>query len=144
MSTITFNVGLFVERFPAFSDGVKYPTTTLDMYWLTASFFISPEDYGYLSGAVREQALFLMTAHIAQLATQNAEQDTIGILTGATIDKVTVSLQPPPVKSQLEYWLNLTPYGVQLWALLNTLAVGGFYIGGQPNYSAYRKANGGF
>lgn len=144
MTTIVFDPDAFVARFPEFSDGVQYPTTTLDMYWATATYFISPENYGYLNGDARTQALWLMTAHIAQLSTLIANRDTVGVVNSATIDKVSVSLTPPPIKSQLQWWLNLTPYGAQLWAMLEMIAVGGLYIGGQANYAAFRKANGGF
>lgn len=144
MATITFDPYAFIEKYPAFSDGEIYPTASLDMYWDTATLFISAEDYGWLSGNARTQALWLMTAHIAQLSTQTNSGDAIGIASSATIDKVTVSLVPPPVKDQLQWWLNLTPYGAQLFALLNTLAVGGMYIGGSCNYAAFRGPNGGF
>lgn len=144
MSTISFDPDLFVARFPAFSDGVLYPTESLQMYWDTAILFVSNEDYGWLTTAARTQVLWLMTAHITQLSTQTNDGDAMGVTSSATIDKVTVSLVPPPIKDQFQWWINLTPYGAQLFALLNTLSVGGFYIGGSPNYAAFRKPNGAF
>jgi hypothetical protein len=46
----------------------------------------------------------------------------------ATIDKITVSLTPPPATSEFLWWLNLTGYGAQLAALLSVHAVGGFFV----------------
>lgn len=144
MTTIVFDVNAFVAQYPAFSDGDKFPTALLDSYFDTASCFISTNDYGYLHGACRVQALYLMTAHIAQLGVIIASGQSLALINSTTIDKVSVSLTPPPVKNQLQWWLNLTPYGAQLYALLTVVGVGGLYIGGSPQSAGFRKSNGFF
>jgi len=144
MATIVFDVAVFRARYPQFADSDIYPDATLNAYWETATCFISAEDYGYLHGACRETALMLLTAHLAGLSVFIANGQTPGMVTSATIDKVSVSLTPPPVKDQLAWWLNLTPYGMQLWAMLSAMSVGGLYIGGLPERSAFRTVGGRF
>jgi hypothetical protein len=144
MTTIVFDVAAFRLAYPQFADDTKFPDAVLQGYWDTATCFICPEDYGYLHGKCRERAINLMTAHLAALSVIIASGETPGMVQGATIDKVSVTLTPPPVKTQLAWWLNLTPYGMQLWALLEMSAVGGMFIGGSQNYAAFRKPNGRF
>jgi hypothetical protein len=58
----------------------------------------------------------------------------------ANIDKVNVSLTPPPLKNQWQWWLSISPWGQQLWALLQVNSVGGHYIGGSPVLSGFANA----
>jgi hypothetical protein len=73
-------------------------------------------------------ALNLMTAHLVFLSDQVAAGETGGVVTGATIDKVSVTLEPPPSSNNWQYWLNQSPYGKQLLALLQVASVGGMYV----------------
>lgn len=125
---ITFDIALFRAQFPAFADETTFPDETLQGYWDVAICYISDNDYGYLNGASRVRALNLMTAHLAALSTLIANGQTPGMVQSSTIDKITVTLTPPPLRDAFMWWLNLTPYGAQLAALLAIKAVGGFYI----------------
>lgn len=143
MATIFFNAGDFRTFFPNFADPAAYPTPTLQVYWDTATSYISNKNGGcYVLGlklAQQKLALNLMTAHIAALfATANAGQAT-GLVQSSTIDKVSVTLTPPPVPNQWQWWLNQTPYGQQLLALLQVAAVGGGYFGGYPTSFTLRR-----
>jgi hypothetical protein len=128
MSDIVFDVDAFRTAFPAFANKQTYPDVTLSGYWDVAAMYISTSNYGYLSGAARGRALDLMTAHIARLAGMIAVGQTPGLVQGSTIDKISVTLTPPPASDQFTWWLNLTNYGAQLAALLAVKAVGGFYV----------------
>jgi hypothetical protein len=130
MATIAFDVEAFRAAFPAFADATTYPDDLLQGYWDTAIVFISDNTYGRWSIAQRTRALNLMTAHLAALGTIMTTGQTPGFVTSATIDKVSVSLSVPSSKTEFKYWLNLTPYGQQLAALMSMLAVGGAYYGG--------------
>lgn len=143
---IEFNLPAFREQFPAFADPVKFPDAVLQGYWDTATCFISPVDYGYLSGECRERAINLMTAHLAALSAmiQGSGGSSPGIAQSASIDKISVSMVAPTVKSEWEYWLMQTPWGLMLLALLRAKAAGGMYIGGSLERSAFRKVGGGF
>lgn len=129
MATITFDVAAFRLQFPAFADPVAFPDATLQGYRDAATCYISADDYGYLNGDCRARALNLMTAHIAALSVIIAAGQTPGLVSGSTVDKISVTLTPPPVKDQWQWWLALTPYGQQLAALLAAKAVGGLFVG---------------
>ena len=144
MAVISFNVELFRKRFSEFSDERIFDDEVLTTSWDMAACYISTDDYGCLHGACREQAVQLMTAHIQKLMLNAASGQSTTMVTSATIDKVSVSTTPPPVKSQLEWWLNTTPYGAQLWALLSMKSVGGMYLGGSPTLAGFRGPAGGF
>lgn len=141
MAAIQFDKASFRIKFPAFTG---HPDDRLDLYWDVATGYISSDDYGLLNGRARAHAIDLMTAHLVSLADMVAAGTTPAIESGATVDKVAVTMTPPPVKSQWQYWLSLTGYGQMLLALLQSVAVGGLYIGGNPERAAFRKVGGGF
>lgn len=136
MGVIQFDFKAFIALFPAFN---LVPQPTLQIYWDIATNFICARPQWCIKLSTQTYFIQLMTAHIAQLSTQIAAGDTPGVVIGATIDKVSVQLQPPPGDDAFRYWLNQTAYGQQLLALLDVKAVGGFYAGGFPVLSAYRR-----
>jgi len=142
MSAIIFNPVLFREQFPAFQCTPPISDDTLQSYFDTATLYINNR----IGGCVRsvttaqlQQLLYLMTAHIAALNRFIATGQTVGIMVNATVDKVTVALEPPPATNQWQYWLQSTPYGQQLFALLQVIGIGGAYIGGNPEVSSIRR-----
>lgn len=146
MSLIVFDPAVFRTAYPLFANVACYPDDTLTGWFDAATNYISDVDYGCLnlSGKAQVLALNLMTAHIGFIFKTIADGDTPALMQSATIDKVTVTVTPPPVKSQFNWWLSLSPYGQQLLALLQTVGVGGFYAGGLPERSAFRRVGGGF
>lgn len=115
---------------------------TLRLYWSMACEYLNPSDGGMLSGTKLGLALNLMTAHIAKLMSVVEAGKSGGVVASATEGGVSVTLQPPPVKSAWQHWLAQTPYGTQVWALLSVASAGGLYIGGSDERSAFRKAGG--
>ena len=57
----------------------------------------------------------------------------------ATIDKIHIGLEVPALKNQWQWWLMTSPYGMQLYALLQAVSVGGQYIGGSAPLSGFRS-----
>lgn len=138
---LTFDVVAFRAQFPAFA--ASPPTdATLQMYWDTATNFVSNLNYGCLINSGRQLAINLMTAHLYSLSVIIAAGQQPGQVNSATIDKVSVSLTMPPNANQFQWWLNLTPYGSELLALLSVSSVGGFYYGGMPETSGLRRFGG--
>jgi hypothetical protein len=133
---IEFNVTEFRVAFPAFADDAAFPDATLQGWFDVASVYISTTDYGALTLLPRTRSLDLLTAHLAALSVIVAAGNTPGQVQSATIDKISVTLTPPPDQSAFTWWLNSTPYGAQLAALLSVHAVGGFYV------SPYRSPRG--
>ena len=144
MTAFVFDVTAFREDYPQFANETTFPDATLDMYWDNSTCYIDNDDNGCwaLKGDCRYLALNLMTAHLAAISVMVAAGQTPGLVQSATIDKVSVSLTPPPLKNQWQWWLSLTPYGQRLLALFQVSTVGGFYIGGLPELSAFRKVGG--
>jgi hypothetical protein len=92
-----------------------------------------------------EQMWILMVAHMLQLAANAAAGNgAIGQLSGASIDKVSVSFAMPPATTSWAYWLNGTPFGQQFAALMNRCQAGGMYVGGRGERAGFRVVGGGF
>lgn len=134
----SFNAAAFRVTYPAFANETTFPTVTLQAYFTTAGSYLANDNYGQLRDDSRYTALTLMTAHLAALSVLIAAGETPSVAAGASIDKVTVSLEPPPVKSQFHWWLSTTPYGQQLLAMLQMRSAGGFYLGGSRTRGGFR------
>lgn len=144
MSQITLDIAVFRQRFPAFSSVTLYPDARIQACWDTATCYISDCSYGYLRGECRAQALYALTAHLLALQDIASRGEVPGVVTAATIDKISVSLAAMPAKSAWAWWFSLTPYGQQCLALLQARSAGGFYVGGDLTRAAFRGPGGGF
>lgn len=134
------DVGVFRIAFPAFN---RISNETIE-YWADVAGSFLSESWA-LSGKTFEHAINLMTAHLIFLNKKiDNGNNATGAVQSATEGSVSVSFTAPPSRDGWEYWLSSTPYGVQLWALLSGLMVGGAYIGGLPERKAMRKVGGVF
>lgn len=144
---VTLDPATFRAMFSEFADAATYTDEALQMRWdAEAVAYVSDENCGSLTGAKRAYAVQIMLAHLLRLSKMASAADAApaGVITSATIDKVSVTLVPPPARSEWGYWLAQTPYGQQLGAYLSMQAAGGFYIGGNPERAAFRKVGGVF
>lgn len=145
---IQFDETAFRALFPAYATTTPQTASQiLRVYWEMATAFVSNRSGGcYTGGMTASQqtlALNLMTAHLVCLSLQVQTGNSPGVVTDATIDKISVAIQPPPAPNQWQYWLNQSPYGQQLLALLQVASVGGFYVGsGVPGQAGFRFGNG--
>ena len=147
MTTVVLDAVTFRALFPQFASATTYPDAVLQMRFDSATEYVSPEVVGDMSYNARREAVYLMTAHLLAvgiLIAQNNYQGQVGVVTGANVDSVSITLIPPPVRSQWRWWLNATPYGAQLVALLDMQSAGGFFVGGLPERLAFRKVAGVF
>lgn len=143
MAEHIFDSVAFREMFPAFTSTTKYPDGQLSGYFTMATAYIFPSDWGGICGAQLQLALDLMTAHLTWSNKLIMEGNTSAApVASASIDKVSVSLVAPESKSAWAYWLNSTPYGKQLLALLRVLSRGGGIVGGSPEGHAFRGVYG--
>lgn len=141
-SVISFDAAAFRAAFPAFKAQEQYSDETLQGYWDAATYQISDENYGWLKDGARARALNCLTAHLTQLSNLIASGEMVGLVSDAQIDKVKVTLTPPPVKTQWKWWMSLTPYGAECLAILSAAGIGGLYVGGVPNRRAFRTFGG--
>lgn len=139
----------FRAAFPAFADANLFPDAMLQVQWTIGACYISDRGCNCASADgtdCRETMQYLMLAHLLQLgqiiSAGGTNSGAAGIVSMAKVDKVSVSLVPPPVTDAWDWWLNGTPYGAQLLALLSVCGMGGFYAGGLPEPTAFRKWGG--
>lgn len=141
----TIDIPAFRMLFPVFASDTKYPDALINMFYGVACEYVPPYDvWCGLNGDTLTFALNCLTAHLLQMWKLQSTNQIGKVVTGATIDKVTVSLLAPPVKDGWDFWLNQSPYGQQLLALLSLKSVGGWSIGGAPERAAFRVVGGRF
>jgi hypothetical protein len=127
---ITFDYETFVAQIPAYSNPTTYPEATIQAFWNTAIYYVTNvNNCGGLTNDQRVYAINLMTAHLMYISGLIAGGQVPGLMQSATIDKVNVSLTPPPLRNQWQWWLSVSPYGQQLMGLLQVNSVGGYYTG---------------
>ena len=133
MASVSVNIAEFRHKFPAFSDTTKYSDDFVQMMLDTAQLYISPEENCLVKPEIQKQMIYLMTAHLLEVNSKLANGDSTagGQVASASVGGVSVSRAIPNNKSELDYFLNSTGYGIQLLALLSMLSAVGLYIGGQ-------------
>lgn len=151
---MAYNDQAFRTQFPEYSDETTYPAATISAIYGVAQFYIVPGGSycRMLNGAALDYALMLMTAHLLYLQMQrvNAGDDaggeSVGFVQSASVGDVSVTKAAIPAADQWSYWLNGTPYGQALQALLQVKSVGGLYVGGNavPERAGFRKGGGVF
>lgn len=130
-STVLVTVERFRADFPEFADETKFPESILLNCIHRASSFISRRNSSSFRDGNRELALELMAAHIYTLSRNAAGGSAGGGLVGSSsVGSVSVSLIPPLVKRQFDYWCNQTAYGQQYMALLGAHSPAGLFLGG--------------
>lgn len=130
MVDVILTVDDFRQSMPQFSDETIYPDDMVDLSIDRARHYING---GKFPCNWRGYAYKLMTAHLLTISTKvmSGDSSANGRITSTSIDKISVSLDVPQTKDELDYWLSLTPYGLELLALLNAKAPAGIYSGGK-------------
>lgn len=137
MATVALDITSFRTRFIAFANETKYPDATITATWDTATIYVSDATNDCFDEKKLELALQQMTAHLLFIQDIISTGGTSGTVTSSSIGSVSVTVTAPKNNDEFEFWLNQSPYGQQLLALLNTICVGGFYIGGNSPRLAY-------
>lgn len=130
-TSITLTVSDFRTDFPEFADEERYTDSSLQSFITQAMCYIHNVNYGPLQGNCRKLGIELMVAHLQTLQEKiQSGVNSTNQIGSTSIDSVSVSLIPPPNKSQFDYWLGLTPYGQRYLMLLMAHAPAGLYYGG--------------
>lgn len=107
--------------------------------------FVAEDALCYMNdcgGKCTDQLWMLLVAHMLHLRKQAGAGGLVGSVASATIDKVSVSFNAPPVTSDASYWFSLSPFGQQFLALRGRCSSPVMYIGGSPERSAFRSVGG--
>lgn len=131
MANVVVTISGFRQIFPAFSDTEKYSDAFIQSMLDMAQTYISPQENCLINSATIKNMIYLMTAHLAQINSSLANGKDVGQVSSASVGGVSVSKVVPKNTTELDYWLNTTPYGMQLLATLSSLSAIGLYIGGQ-------------
>lgn len=112
---ITVDLNQFMQWFP---DLGEITQEQLDAAYAGAQSVISTH-YGtiVLPKASQERGVYLATAHALYLQ-QNPQLVSQGAVASASEGSVSASFSRPQYKNWLDYWLSLSPYGVELLAIL--------------------------
>lgn len=130
-NNVVVNIDEFIAQFPEFNDDVY--NSLIPVYLKRALTFCSACNFGRLKNYKRILAIYLLTAHLLTLSNQtnnNGNSGQGGIVGSASVGDVSISYVQIPNLDKFDYWLSLTPYGLQLIALLEILSSVPFYIGG--------------
>lgn len=140
MAIILFDVYNFREQFPNQFQNVT--TEIIRIYWDTATCYVSCDTAGSMSVDCRTRVINLVAAHLITLAAQATSGAQSGFLESSNIDNITISVKSFESKSDFQWFLNQTPYGIQAFALLSSQSVGGAYSGGFNELGSFRRAGG--
>ena len=131
MATIDLNIPEFRALYPSFTD---IDDAIIQMQWdRLVVIYPNNTDLDCLPVS-RKQVLYLYLAHSLFLYRKINEDgaDMLYPTTSASVDKVSISSLPPPVKSMRDYWLSLSPYGLEVMAL-RSIYTGFQYFKGSNN-----------
>ena len=113
---ITVDLNIFRTWFPVFADSTD---EQINAAYAGAGSYISTIP-GTIGLALEQQTrgVYLATAHIAYMM---QHPDKFRQITSASEGSVSASFAVPPTKDLFQYYLSLTPYGLELLALLATI-----------------------
>lgn len=136
-----FDIAAFRAAFPQFASVVLYPDATIQAAADSTSCLLGINGCGCDTLSWQ-----LMVAHLLVIGTRAASGNggSGGIVTSASIDRVSVGLSNLMANDPYTFWLSSTPYGVQLLAMLTRCSSGGIYVGGRAERSAFRSVGGRF
>lgn len=127
----------FRLAFPAFADDELYPDPLLNRKMAVAKCYIEDNSCVF-DDECRQLVYQLMVAHLLRMDDNIAKGLPGRLVVSGTEGPVSVSFAEPPTKSNFIFWLQATPYGVELSALLSVNAIGDYY-GGNLSLHGFRK-----
>jgi len=131
----------FISQFPEFA---SISETVVQMNFDMASDYISSVNYGSLRDGARLLALYQLTAHLLRLSGQISKDQMNGSIISATEGSVSLTVMQPENTNEFTFWINQTPYGHALSALLKVKSAFGLWAGGSRINQNTRKYNGRF
>ena len=138
MSRVELTVKYLRDTFPEVADSETYTDAYLGRFIILAEQFISSQNFRF-KPSVRELAQGYMAMHLLTLSATDAsgalKSDTGNagrVVNSASIHDVSVQMQAVIASDAYEQWLQSTPYGMALLALLTANNPVGVYFVGNP------------
>jgi hypothetical protein len=131
------------RMFTQYSDPGTYTDTIINSAFATSKIYIEDNSCTFDDDQL-SWVLQLMTAHLLYIQDQIIAGYNSVVVSSGTEGKVSVTLVDPPSSESFSYWLNVSPYGRQVLAMLAAASAGGFYVGGSPERKGFRKIGGGW
>ena len=125
---ITANLTQFLNIFPQFNNP-DMPS----QYYFDDTYVWAVDNWNInVFGSRINMAIYLMTAHRLTLMfnAQTNQSGQGGKVASATVGQVSVSYEAMPKADKFDYWLSLSPYGLELLGMLQTLTASPKYYGG--------------
>lgn len=114
---ITVDLDTFLKYFPYFDN--KVTEESLQSAYAGAGSFISTNEGAIkLPLNLQTRGVYLATAHVLYLGL-NPDLVSQGKVASASEGSVSAGFVQPQYKNWLEYWLSLSPYGLELLAILS-------------------------
>ena len=127
MNCPEYTAQVFISQFPEFENA-----DNIDLYINRALLYF--DRHCAFCKERKQYAVFLLAAHFLALQDNiNNGESAGGLQTGASIDKVSVSVAPPPYSDSADYFFNQTVYGQELLAFFDMIAALPAFIGGSFN-----------
>lgn len=139
-SVVVFYAQEFREIYPEFSNAEVYSEARLNNAFVMASTMRANKVTTCTDLAMLKTMLYLLTAHYLFMQDKQAQGGTAGLVSGATIGQVSVTIAVPTKQGDLRLWLGQSGYGQNYLALASLCSVGGVYVGGKPEQLAYPHA----
>ncbi len=127
---ITANINEFLIIYPQFNTDVLKPIAT---YYLNDTIAWADCKWDLRRFGCRiNTAIYLLTAHrtFINAQAQKGTNGQGGKVASASVGEVSVSYATIPASDNFDYWLSLSPYGLELLALIETISGMPKYYGG--------------
>lgn len=130
-NNIVISLDDFLINYPEFDNSIY--TSYLPIAFRQAFNYVNLR-YKCFDEETKRAVIYLLTAHLSVLKVQavnnSAQGGQGGLVASASVGEVSVSYTTIPNQDNISYWLSLTPYGLELLALLEDLMPVCRYIGG--------------
>ena len=122
MTQVVLNIEAFKAIYPAFAN---VGDAVIQNQWDILATYMPMSDEYDCESIPRQTLMYLLLAHslylLNQLETNGGSM--VYPTTSASVDKVSVGSIPPPFRGMREYWLSLSPYGLEYMAIKKNYSI---------------------
>ena len=119
MAIITIDISTFRQKFPEFAEEKATDNQILASYSNTVGIVALETGTINTDLATQTQMIYLATAHVLFLSLNPSVGN--GMINNASQGDESLGYQQRPVKNWFDYYLGLTPYGLQLLMIMQQI-----------------------